>query len=53
MRQLLVIGLADTATVEHASMVKAKVQELYPGLEVLVIGGCTSLAVVDLPEQPS
>lgn len=53
MRQLLVIGLADTTSVEDAVMVKEKIQEQHPGLDVLVVVGCTNLAVVDLPEQSS
>jgi hypothetical protein len=52
-RQALVIGLAADTSVEHAKMIKEGVQELYPGLDVLVIAGCTHLAVVDLPEQSS
>lgn len=45
-KPLLVIGLSDQATTENALAIRDQIKANYPELGVVVIAGCTSIAVV-------
>jgi hypothetical protein len=48
---LLVIGLSDQATAEQALSIRDQIRENHPDIGVLVIAGCTSIAVVESGED--
>jgi hypothetical protein len=50
-KPLLVVGLSDKANVEDASRVAGQIRANYPQIDVLVIAGCVSIAVVESGDE--
>jgi hypothetical protein len=51
MKRALVIGLSQVVTQAEAESFRAYVERRLPGVEVVVISGCSSLATIPLDEE--
>jgi len=52
-RPLLIVGVDRALTVEEAQIMREQIRARYSDLDLLIIGSCSSLAVLELEGDPS